>query len=187
MYRILRVGTHPIHSCSHLSSLIFIIKILRLFHLLPSLHLVRPAVYDTLNSNPFFYWGALQECLQVGDWPILRGSKQTFQGWPMTSSALLHTDHWRQKSIKDPKVWLAVELGPQPRRLQEQSPVMHAWAPSQKGAQSGCRQRPHQLVDGELACPNKVEAAHQVQPPGEACLFQACLSWRNSCSAKMFL
>ncbi len=68
MYRILHVDTHSIHICSLLGSLIFIIGItLCLFLLHLSSYLARQLAYGILNSNPFFYWGVIQERLQVGD------------------------------------------------------------------------------------------------------------------------
>ncbi len=62
-----------------------------------------------------------------------------------------------------PKVLLAAELGSWPWWLQEQSHHASARALSQQGAQSGRRQRPHQLVDVWLDSSNKAEAAHLVQ------------------------
>ncbi len=60
--------------------------------------------------------------------------------------------------------------------------MVRARAPSRWGAQSGHRQRPHQLDDVELDGSNKAEAARQVnqaasQPASQrqVCLFQDCL------------
>ncbi len=40
--------------------------------LLLSLHLVHPAAYNTLNSNPFFYWRVSAKTSTSGRrWPIL--------------------------------------------------------------------------------------------------------------------
>jgi hypothetical protein len=47
--------------------------------------------------------------------------------------------------------------------LQEQAHGASAQVPSQWGAQSGCRQRPHQLDNVELDGSNKAEAACQVK------------------------
>ena len=57
------------------------------------------------------------------------------------------------------------KLGPLVRRLSEKFPGACAQAPSQKGAQSGCWQRPHQLDDGKLADASKAEAACQIKYP----------------------
>ncbi len=65
--------------------------------------------------------------------------------------------------FEDPEVLLAVELVSWPWRLQEQSHGASTRAPSQQGAQSGCRQRPHQLVDVGLDSSKKAEAAHLVK------------------------
>ncbi len=74
----------------------------------------------------------------------------------------MHTNHWWQKILfKDPEVLLATELGLWPWRLQEQARGASARAPW--GAQSGHRQRPHQLDDVELDGSNKAEAARQVK------------------------
>ncbi len=71
--------------CSVLRSLVFIVtKILQPFLLLPSLRLVHPAAYDTLNLNAFFYWGISSRTLLVGNWPILPGCKQSL---PRTTKA----------------------------------------------------------------------------------------------------
>ena len=79
-------------------------------------------------------------------------------------SASLHVNHWWWKMpLKDPKVQLAAEFGPRVWRLQEQSPGVRTQALSQKGAQSDCQLRPHQLVDGKLASLYKAEAACHVK------------------------
>ncbi len=65
--------------------------------------------------------------------------------------------------FEDHEVVLAVELGLWPWRLQEQAHGASAQVPSQWGAQSGCRQRPHQLDDVEPDGSNKAEAACQVE------------------------
>jgi hypothetical protein len=62
---------------------------------------------------------------------------------------LLHTIHQRcEMTLEDPKVQLAAELALRCRRLQEQFLGAPALAMSWKQAQSGCRLRPHQLLDG---------------------------------------
>jgi hypothetical protein len=68
-----------------------------------------------------------------------------------------------KKLFKDPEVLLTAELGSWPWWLQEQARGASARAPSQWGAQSGCRQRPHQLDNVELDGSNKAEAACQVE------------------------
>jgi hypothetical protein len=79
-------------------------------------------------------------------------------------SVLLNTDHrWQKILFRDPEVLLAAELGSWPCRLQEQARGASARAPSRWGAQSGHRQRPHQLEDVELDGSNKAEAACQVK------------------------
>ncbi len=79
-------------------------------------------------------------------------------------SVLLHANHRQQKNLfGDPEVLLAAELGLCPWRLQEQACGASAQAPSRWGAQSGCRQRPHQLGNVELDGSNKAEAACQVK------------------------
>ncbi len=82
---------------------------------------------------------------------------------------------------------LVVELGPQPPRLQEQSPGTHTCALSQKEAQSDCRQMLHQLVDGKLASPNKAEAACQVKSPMLGMSFPRLLFLKERLSRKNLL
>ncbi len=69
----------------------------------------------------------------------------------------------KKKLFKDPEVLLTAELGSWPWRLQEQARGASGLAPSRWGAQSGCRQKPHQLDDVELDGSNKAEAACQVE------------------------
>jgi hypothetical protein len=79
-------------------------------------------------------------------------------------SVLLHANHWWQKILfEDPEVLLAAELGLWPWRLQVQAHGASAQALSWWGAQSCCRQRPHQLDDVELDGSSKAEAACQVE------------------------
>jgi hypothetical protein len=63
--------------------------------------------------------------------------------------------------LKDPKVQLAVELGPRGRTLQEWFPGVPEWAQCQKQAQPGPRLWPSQPLDGKLAGTNKAKAASQ--------------------------
>ncbi len=70
--------------------------------------------------------------------------------------------------FEDPEVLLVAELGSWPWRLQEQARGASPQAPSQGGAQSGCRQRPHQLDDVVLDGSNKAEAAPQVEASSKA-------------------
>ncbi len=63
--------------------------------------------------------------------------------------------------IKNPKVRLTAELGPQGRTLQEQFPGASAQVQSKKQAQSGHQPWPHQLLDDELAGANKPKKASQ--------------------------
>jgi hypothetical protein len=80
------------------------------------------------------------------------------------ASTLLHAYCWWQKILtEDPKVLLAAELGSSPWRLQERSHGASVRAPSQQGAQSGCWQRPRQLVNVGLDSSKKAEAACPVR------------------------
>jgi hypothetical protein len=111
-------------------------------------------------------WGFFVKNLLVGDWPILCGRERAFQGPPRTSQCITAHQSLTAKTnfFKDPKVPLMAELSSWPWRLQEQAHGASAQAPSQwDGAQSGRRQRPHQLEDIELDSSNKAEAAHQVR------------------------
>ncbi len=103
--------------------------------------------------------------LLVGDWPVLCGREQVFQGLPRTSQHIArHADHqWQKILFKDPEVLLAAELCLWPWRLQEQAHGASARAPSQWEAQSGHWQRPHQLDNVELDSSNKAEAARLVE------------------------
>ena len=129
--------------------------------------------------------------LLVGDWLILCSRGQAFQGLPRTSQRIAaHQSLMAKILFTDPEVLLAAELGSWPWRLQEQARGASARAPSWWGAQSGCRQRPHQLDDVELDGSNKAEAACQVRASSKPtsvpmlgmsfCLF----SYRNSRSAE---
>ncbi len=60
---------------------------------------------------------------------------------------------------------LAAELGLRVWILQEQSSGAGVQVPSQKGAESGCRHTPLQLIDGKLAGTNKAKAVSQVESP----------------------
>jgi hypothetical protein len=102
--------------------------------------------------------------LLVGDWPILCGREQALQGPPRTSQHITACQSSTAKIFfEDPEVLLAAELGPWPWWLQEQSHGASARAPSRQGAQSGCQQRPRQLVNIGLDSSNKAEAAHLVK------------------------
>ncbi len=101
-------------------------------------------------------WFSRQECrhaeeyknLLIGDWLVLCGREQAFQGPPRTSQHIAaRRSSMAKKLFKDPKVLLAAELDLWPWRLQERSHGASARAPSQQGAQSGCWQRPRQLVN----------------------------------------
>ncbi len=107
-YEILSVGTHSIHLCSLKSSLIFIYKVNYIYLFFFFLHAWYAQWPRTLwIHSPSSTW-ALQECQQaeecsffktrmptswgvffenllVGDWPILCGHEQAFQGPPRTS------------------------------------------------------------------------------------------------------
>ncbi len=75
------------------------------------------------------------------------------------ASVLLHANHWQQKNLfEDTKVPLTAKSSSWPWRLQEQAQGASGQAPSWRGAQSVCWQRPHQLNDV-----NKAEAARQVK------------------------
>jgi hypothetical protein len=79
-------------------------------------------------------------------------------------SVLLHADHqWQKNLFEDPEVLLVAELGSWPWRLQEQARGASARVQGQRGAQSGHRQRLHQLDNVELDGSNKAEAACQVE------------------------
>ncbi len=79
-------------------------------------------------------------------------------------SVLLHANHqWQKNLFEDPEVLLAVELSSWPWSLQELAHGANARVQSRWGAQSGCRQRPHQLDNVELDGSNKAEAACQVK------------------------
>ncbi len=102
--------------------------------------------------------------LLMGDWPILCSRKQALQGPPRTRQRIAACQSLTAKILfKDPEVLFAAELGLWPWRLQEQAHGASMRAPSQWGAQSGCRQRPHQLDDVKLDGSNKAEAACQVE------------------------
>jgi hypothetical protein len=81
-------------------------------------------------------------------------------------SALLHAEHqlWEEppsRTLKcDSRRSWAHEFKDSKSNL-----LVCAQALSQKGAQSDHWQRPNQLVDGKHACPNKAEAACQVESP----------------------
>ncbi len=72
---------------------------------------------------------------------------------PETPKAKLATstlaDHRRREmALKDPEAQLAAELVLRYHTLHERFPGAPTLAQSQKQAQSGCRLRPHQLLDG---------------------------------------
>ncbi len=69
----------------------------------------------------------------------------------------------KKNLFEDTEVLLVAELGLWPWRLQEQAHGASARAPSRRGAQSGCQQRPRQLDNVELDSSNKAEAAWQVK------------------------
>ncbi len=68
----------------------------------------------------------------------------------------------KKNLFEDPEVLLVAELDFWPQRLQEQAHGASARAQIQWEAQSGRRQRPHQLDDVEPDGSNKAEAACQV-------------------------
>ncbi len=114
-----------------------------------------------------------QECRQAAEftrtfwWEIGRfcaAASKPSKDHQGQDSVSLHANHQRQKILfEDPEVLLAAELGLWPWRLQEQARGASARLPSRWWAQSGRRQRPHQLDDVELGGSNKAEAAHQVK------------------------
>ncbi len=105
-------------------------------------------------------WGVYKNLL-VGDWPVLCGREQAFQGPPRTSQHIAACQSSTAKILfEDPKVLLVAELGPWPWRLQEGSHGTSVQAPSRQGSQSGCWQRPRQLVNVGLDSSNKAEAAY---------------------------
>ena len=109
-------------------------------------------------------WGLFVKNLLVGDWLILCGREQSFQGLPRTSQRIAARPSSTAKNLfEDPKVPLAAESSSWPWRLQDQAHGASARAPSWWGAQSGCRQRPHQLDDVELDSSSKAEAAGWVR------------------------
>ncbi len=110
MYKIIHVGTHSKHICSLLSSLIFSYKSHYIYLFFYFLCTWYAQWYRTLWIHSLSSTGALQECVQaeelaqecyfyknanklrsfdknllVGDWPILCGCEQAFQGPPRTS------------------------------------------------------------------------------------------------------
>ncbi len=105
----------------------------------------------------------------MGDWPILCGHEQAFQGPPRTRQRIAARQSLTAKKnlFENPEVLLAAELGLWPWRLQEQAHGASARVPSRWEAQPGCWQRPHQLDNVELDSSNKAEAAHQVKANSE--------------------
>jgi hypothetical protein len=106
----------------------------------------------------------------------------------------LHANHWRLSVFfKDPQALLAAESGFWPWLPQERTRGASMWAPSQRGLQSGCWQRPYQLNNAELVNSSMAEAASPVvassEPtsvPSWARRSHDCLSRWNSRSGKTF-
>ncbi len=98
---------------------------------------------------------------------VAKSMRPTSKSLPGTTKAklasLLHTAHWRWEvqPHKDPEVLLTAEFGPRGCTLQEQFTGAPTWVQSQAQTQSGSWLRPRQLLDGKLACTNKVKAASQ--------------------------
>ncbi len=101
----------------------------------------------------------------MGDWPILCSRKQAFQGPPRTRQRVAAP----QSSMAKHSFWGLWNSTPGGVGLVTlKTPRASPWggiarAPSRWGAQSGRRQRPHQLEDVELDGSNMVEAARQVK------------------------
>ncbi len=108
-------------------------------------------------------WGFFVKNLLVGDWPILCGRKQGFQGPPRTSQ---HIPARRSSTAKilfeDPKCHSRRSWSRDPENSKSK-PIVQARAPSRWGAQSGRRQRPRQLDNVELDSSYKAVAACQVR------------------------
>ncbi len=135
-----------------------------------SLSFYRGSTRTTTSRGPIVFKTRMLTSYRVhkniwmGDWPILCSREQAFQGPPRMRQRI--AAHWSLMAkilFENPEVLLVAELGLWPRRLQEQARGASARAPSQWGAQSGHRQRPHQLDDVELDGSNKAEAALQVK------------------------
>ncbi len=102
-----------------------------------------------------FWWEIGQFCSAASEPP------KDHQG---QDSVSLHANHqWQNNLFKDPEVLLVAKVGLWPWRLQEQARGVSVQALSRWGAQSGHRQRPHQLDNVELDGSTKAEAACQVE------------------------
>ncbi len=115
----------------------------------------RQECWQATKFTRTFWWEIGRFCAAASE------PAKDHQGW---DSILLHADHQGQNNLfEDPEVLLTAELGSLSWRHQEQACGASARAPSWWGAQSGHRQRPHQLDDVELDGSNKAESAHKVE------------------------
>jgi hypothetical protein len=103
--------------------------------------------------------------LLMGDWPILCSCKQALKGPPRTRQHIAaRQSSMAKNSFRGPWSATCHGVGLVTLKTPRASPwCEHASAKLRWGAQSGCRQRPHQLDNVELDSSNKAEAAHQVK------------------------
>ncbi len=105
-------------------------------------------------------WGVYKNLL-LGDWPVLCGREQTFQGPPRTSQHIATRQYSTAKILfEDPVLLLVAELGPWPWRLREQS---HGASAKPTGSPVWSSAEATSAGQNGLDSSNKAEAARLVK------------------------